>query len=716
MSIQRLLQFARGRLAVVLIGLLAALALATPASAQDDPPGRVGRVASLHGGVSWFDAEAGQWTEAERNLPLTGADRISTASDGRAELRIGSTVLRLANSSEIEILRLDDERLVVQLHAGSVAVRVRSREVADEVELVTAEARLLPARAGHYRIDRIDDTTLVGAWRGEIGVADTGWQVASGQRIELFRDNRGAKLQQTPTRFADDSFGAWALAEDGRDMERSASNRYVSPEMTGAEDLDRHGRWDQHPEYGAIWYPVVVQADWAPYRYGRWTWVRPWGWTWVDTAPWGFAPFHYGRWVHWRNHWGWVPGAYVARPVFAPALVAWIGGGHWSASVRIGGPPVGWVPLAPREAYRPHYRHTPVYVDRVNPGPRQHWHHPQHSQASMGRERRDRHERPWTYGNQAVPGAVTVVPSDVLLRRQPVHRAVIDVQRAGPAAGAWQRPATELAPAPPPPAPTTAVERPDRTDRRDDRRDGRWEARGDPTRDSTRDSARDPTREDRRGGPREGWREGRRDGPRDEARDLAPVERPGRSPSQQPAQVGAPVAAPGTNPTLSAAPSATPSATVVPAPTPVPAVTSATTPLPVLRPERGDRGDRGERGERSDRGDRLDRWRDRDGRGAQGRETPVSPPQSVQPVPAAAQQPQAAPRSAPAPRVEAANPPAAPAPRPVAPPPAAVPPPAAAPVAAPPPPEAQRAPRERSENRDDERKSRPGPTQRQQAR
>jgi hypothetical protein len=25
--------------------------------------------------------------------------------------------------------------------------------------------------------------------------------------------------------------------------------------------------------------------------------MSPWGWTWVDNAPWGFAPFHYGRWV-----------------------------------------------------------------------------------------------------------------------------------------------------------------------------------------------------------------------------------------------------------------------------------------------------------------------------------------------------------------------------------------------------------------------------------
>ena len=51
------------------------------------------------------------------------------------------------------------------------------------------------------------------------------------------------------------------------------------------------------PEYGTVWFPHVTIVGWAPYRYGHWAWISPWGWTWVDDAPWGFAPFHYGRWV-----------------------------------------------------------------------------------------------------------------------------------------------------------------------------------------------------------------------------------------------------------------------------------------------------------------------------------------------------------------------------------------------------------------------------------
>ncbi len=403
-------------LAVVLLALITPIA----AWAQDDPPGRVGRIVDLQGRVSLYDAEQGQWAGAPRNRPLTSGDRLATESDSRVELRIGSSTLRLAANTEIEVLRLDDDKVSVQLHSGSLALRARAREVADETEIVTAETRLRPQRSGHYRVDRIDDTTYATSWRGELRVDDGAdpFTIDGSRRAEIWvegrREGSRGSLRHRWSSNVNDAFSDWVARDEQRD-ERTASNRYVSPEMTGAEDLDRNGRWEQHPEFGPVWIPMAVQADWAPYRYGHWAWVAPWGWTWIDDAPWGFAPFHYGRWVSWGGRWCWTPGAYTARPVYAPALVAFVGGPHIGVSVTIGGPSVGWVPLAPREVYRPWYRATPVYEDRVNHRP-------------PGGIRPPLPSGPIMYGNQGVPNAVTVVPRDVLLRREPVARAVIDVR------------------------------------------------------------------------------------------------------------------------------------------------------------------------------------------------------------------------------------------------------------------------------------------------
>ena len=411
--------------------LLAAFA-AGSAWAQDDPPGRVGRLAEMQGQVWWYEHDDGQWTEAQRNRPLTGGDRISTAPEARVELRIGSTVLRLGAVTELEVLQLDDERMRFQLHSGSLALRVRSSEVAEEIELVTAEAWLRPLRSGHYRLDRLDGTSHAGSWRGTLRIDEAGgFEIDTGQRVELWREGGARELRHAWGSLPDDDFAAWVVAADLQD-ERSGMTRYVSPEMTGAEDLDRYGRWENHPEVGMIWVPYEVQAGWAPYRHGRWVWVRPWGWTWVDEARWGFAPFHYGRWLHWRGRWGWWPGSYVARPVYAPALVAWVGGSNWGVSVNIGGPAIGWVPLAPREVFVPWYRHTPVYVDRINRRPHVPGRKPV-PQLPTG---------PARYGNQGVPGAVTVVPRDVLVRRQPVSPAVV----APPAAVLPRQPWVGVAP------------------------------------------------------------------------------------------------------------------------------------------------------------------------------------------------------------------------------------------------------------------------------
>jgi hypothetical protein len=214
--------------------------------------------------------------------------------------------------------------------------------------------------------------------------------------------------------------------------------------MTGAEDLDRYGRWDRHPDYGPLWIPARVSPGWAPYRFGHWTWISPWGWTWVDDAPWGFAPFHYGRWVSWGGRWCWAPGGYVARPVYAPALVAWIGGSNVSVGITVGSsrpPLVGWVPLAPRERWVPYYPASAVYVRNVNVT---------HVHVHPSRPPRERDREPIMYTNRGVPGGVTMVSSDVLRQRRPVMNAIVDASDPDIARRvATERVVTDVAPAAP---------------------------------------------------------------------------------------------------------------------------------------------------------------------------------------------------------------------------------------------------------------------------
>jgi len=231
--------------------------------------------------------------------------------------------------------------------------------------------------------------------------------IPSGQAAVI--DGGGQPVFEVAAYAAADDFDRWS-AERDRSEDRIASTRYVSPHMTGYEDLDRHGTWQTLPEYGAVWLPARVAPDWAPYRHGHWAWVSPWGWTWVDDAPWGFAPFHYGRWVHVHDRWAWAPGPRIRRPVYAPALVAFVGGSGFSFSVH-SGPAVGWFPLGWREPYRPWYRASPTYVRNVNV-------------THVTNVTNVTH----IYRNR--PDAVTVVPQQAFASRRSVNQSRFNVAQA----------------------------------------------------------------------------------------------------------------------------------------------------------------------------------------------------------------------------------------------------------------------------------------------
>lgn len=359
---------------VLALALLVAIAPAAKAQDADrDPPARAARVVSVVGDAWLFDHENREWTRLARNQTVAEGDRVRTDDRARLRLRVGSTTIWVDERSDLALSQLDDGQTLLDIDRGEVAVRLRSVENAMETRLRTREGTARPEREGLYRVEQLDRGSKAYVWQGRLRFdwargADPVW-VGTGEQIEFWWPD-GPRAERGP--LYGDGFGDWVLGESRDEGDRPVA-RYVSPEMTGAEDLDRYGRWEASPDYGTVWIPTtLIVADWAPYRYGHWVWSRHWGWTWVDDAPWGFTPFHYGRWVSWGGHWCWAPGPYVHRPVYAPALVGWVGGPTVSVGISIGfgGPPAppsyGWYPLAPREVYMPSYYHSPRYVSRIN--------------------------------------------------------------------------------------------------------------------------------------------------------------------------------------------------------------------------------------------------------------------------------------------------------------------------------------------------------------
>ncbi|HYV61989.1 MAG TPA: DUF6600 domain-containing protein, partial [Bryobacteraceae bacterium] len=340
-------------------------------AAQTDPPGRVGRLNYMDGPVSFQPAGLNDWEDASLNRPLIYGDNLWVGDRGRSELHIGSTAVRLGANTSFQFLNLDDQTVQIRLSEGTLTVRLRSLAQNQIFEIDTPNVAFSLVRPGEYRIDANPDsqTTTITVRDGEGDVTGGGeaFPVYARQRVIVRGDDQIS--YNLASAAGADAWDQWCSSRDRRE-DQSQSARYVSREVAGYDDLDEYGRWDNQPGYGYVWMPNSVASGWAPYHDGHWAWISPWGWTWVDDAPWGFAPYHYGRWASFSGRWGWIPGPYGVTPVYAPALVAWIGGrggSGFSLSFSIGTvAAIGWFPLGPREPYFPSYQVSQGYFTRVN--------------------------------------------------------------------------------------------------------------------------------------------------------------------------------------------------------------------------------------------------------------------------------------------------------------------------------------------------------------
>ena len=345
-----------------LLGALAIALAASPALAQDAPPGRVARLSLMEGTVSFAPAESDDWSPAEFNRPLTSGDRLQTGPGARAELHSGSTAIRINGQTALEISEQDDNSTRLTLTQGTLALRVRQLYPGETLEVNTPNLAFTATQPGEYRLDVDTNYGTTGVTvrsgnavvYGENGISRT---LGSQQQARYF--DRQLGQEEIRANLQRDKFDLWSYARDQAE-DQSQSARYVSREVIGYQQLDGHGDWRTDSAYGAVWFPRVTVGQWAPYQNGQWRWIAPWGWTWVDNAPWGFAPSHYGRWAQIGAQWAWVPGPRQQRPSYAPALVQFDGANRFDHDRRR--PPQGnWTPLAPGQTWRPQYPQHPQY-------------------------------------------------------------------------------------------------------------------------------------------------------------------------------------------------------------------------------------------------------------------------------------------------------------------------------------------------------------------
>jgi hypothetical protein len=337
---------------------LLALALGgAPALAQDGAPeyaddyrtGDYGRVRDAENGLTIVRAqwnhEQGVSDDGVVNSPVFPGDKIRTGSDQRAEIQLASGALVWADrGTAVTFLALPDpyaeilDNTVLQLAEGRIRVAASLLDD-EEFRIDTPAASVYPVGDAELRVDvERGGRTRVFSRRGVVEVVGNGASVLvrAGTFTEIDPGSLPYDAESFNTLTGDGFDGYVARREQVFEYRDGyAGGPDVYRELPGQvqpyyRELSAHGSWVHVDEQGYVWQPGGVASDWRPYYDGYWGY-GPDGYFWISYEPWGWAPYHYGRWT-WigGRGWCWSPGS-----VFAGAWVSWSWGSVY----------VGWSPL-----------------------------------------------------------------------------------------------------------------------------------------------------------------------------------------------------------------------------------------------------------------------------------------------------------------------------------------------------------------------------------
>ena len=331
------------------------------------------RIRNVYGESLFRTPDSEEWLQASVNTPLDEGDAVWCPDGSRVEIQLpDGTVVRLDGGTQIDMIANEDGFAHLHLASGRLYMRTDKAARDNSLQIDADDTTVLPSARTRLRIDILPEGQEdVAITKGAAYVEGNGsrTRVRAGEHI-LMEDGFNEILPLNPA----DSWEVWNEERD-REMSRSAkSESYVPEELRSySAELDASGSWVRAPEYGMVWRPtVIVSADWAPYRHGRWIWKGN-DYVWLSYEGWGWAPYHYGRWAMVRGiGWCWVPPA-RGDVYWGPGYVGWYQTGSQ----------VAWTPLAPNETYygRRYYgrnsvnittvkvnTNTVVYRNRANPG------------------------------------------------------------------------------------------------------------------------------------------------------------------------------------------------------------------------------------------------------------------------------------------------------------------------------------------------------------
>jgi hypothetical protein len=290
---------------------------AQDASAAAGSQARIARVSYVEGEVV-LDSGHG-YESVTMNVPITEHNWLQTRSNGWAEIQFeDGSMIRLAPETAIAFNELGrassgGTTTTIDLDQGEAEFKIFKHDGSD-FQITIKNKTIALGHSGFFRVTSTNNDPMeIAVWKGDVSLHDP----ESGDDIAV---NKNETFVLNPADVAEyalnkgteaDELDEWSKQRDDSLRAYAAANHYTqSPYQYGASDLNYYGQYTDDPEYGSVWQPNGVGADWDPFSNGYYadSGIGP---TWVSSYPWGWMPYRYGRWVFINARgWFWQPGGW----------------------------------------------------------------------------------------------------------------------------------------------------------------------------------------------------------------------------------------------------------------------------------------------------------------------------------------------------------------------------------------------------------------------